>query len=207
MGSYALRSGEQHDAKGKAGLREAVEWAKPVVQSSRLAFYPPEEARDIEVFDLFNDKETMLPHLAILCPISWPAMRSRRARHREGFREGSSSYLDMVDRTTGELVGTAGFREVSRGTAEFGIVVQKSRQREGLCSEAFACNVEFARSALGCHRVTASTSDQNQVMLSFLASRGMKRVGQHEDKGVTWVEFSADVKELQNIALSKMKTK
>mmetsp|Transcript_20766 Transcript_20766/g.60693 ORF Transcript_20766/g.60693 Transcript_20766/m.60693 type:complete len:108 (+) Transcript_20766:518-841(+) len=102
----------------------------------------------------------------------------------------------MVDRSTGELVGTAGFRDLAGGVAEFGIIVRRKWQRQGFCAEAFECNVDFARTSLDCHRVAAATSDQNSAMLNFLTSRGMEVVGRHEDKGVTWVDLARDIKGL-----------
>ena len=97
-----------------------------VCSSDRFHFCRPSQARDTAVHALYNDEPTMLPHLPMLCPISVEAIVARRARHRAECADGSSLFLDIVERSApgGEqtLVGTTGFRtlDAAAASAEWG---------------------------------------------------------------------------------------
>ena len=116
----------------------------------------------------------MLPYLPQLCPISSEALKERRQRHRDEYLKGQSLFWDMVmplkvktdasveaERETGRrtslFVGTSGFRMINRqkGEVEWGIVISKQFQREGLCREAFRASVQYAREVST--KVTSST--------------------------------------------------
>ena len=166
-----------------------------VFSSTRLDFCYPSKSRDTAVYDLYNDRGTMLPHLRILCPISEEDMLSRREKHRQEAAKLESMFLDVVDRNTGELVGTSGFRVVDKkaSSAEWGIVVRKSWQRRGICQESFDANLKYAVFELSIQTITASTLADNVAMLAFLSKVGMKRNGAHLDKdNNNWLEFKLD---------------
>lgn len=121
-----------------------------------------------------------------------------------------SCFLDMVHRITGELVGSAGFREVkelnsvyvyehvklnnnelilfsqhssgsSAKTAEFGIVVKKKWQNLGLCTDALYTNVQFAKEKLEVSQITACTLEDNNIMRQFLSQWGFEHAGEKVD--------------------------
>ena len=167
-----------------------------VCSSARLRFCRPEKSRDSAVLALYNDRQTMLPHLAILCPLSEEAMASRRKRHREEASKQTSMFMDVVERSTGALIGTSGFRTIDSkaSTAEWGIVVAKPWQRKGICQESFEANVEYATSRLKIKTITAATLPDNIPMRTFLEKVGMEPNGTHTDAtGHEWLEFKLDL--------------
>ena len=185
-------------------------------RSDRFEFRTPSAARDREMFALFNDADVMLPWLPQLCPMGWEAMKARRELHRAGIRSGESCCMDIVVAATatadergvesaadggrstatresspvGTLVGTSGFRQVSNGVAEWGVVISKPWQRKGVCAEAWQSNVAFARDVLGCHTVTAATLESNGPMRNFLEERqGLRCAEVVAAHGLDWWKY------------------
>ncbi len=119
--------------------------------TDRIIYLPPSESRDRAVQSLFADPLTMLPYLAHLHHLNDADWAARRALHRKQFNERQSSFWDMVDRHTGEVVGTSGFRSIcsKSGKAEWGIVVRSDYRRRGLCNEAFDVAVEYLKEHWG----------------------------------------------------------
>ena len=95
--------------------------------TARLAMLPPAETRDGEVLELMNDEQTMLPWLPFLCPMRPENNAKRRKNQRKEFSEKKGMFLDLLDRKTGELVGTSGFRVINykAGEAEWGAGLQR----------------------------------------------------------------------------------
>ena len=158
--------------------------------SERLHFCIPGRARDASVFDIFNDSLTMLPWLPMLCPMTDKDFHTRRELHRTQFQQ-SSLFLDLVERSTGITIGTAGFRAIKKesAAAEWGIVISKEYQRQGYCTEAFASNVKFAASQLGVQTITASTLPTNTRMVAFFEQIGMQVFQEVEHYGLNWIVF------------------
>lgn len=160
----------------------------------------PSSARDAAMHALLNDASTMLPHLAMLCPISEEESVARRVRHRTEATNGASCMLDVVVGTTGELIGSTGFRVVDQGasSAEWGIIVSKPWQRKGVCAACFSACLGIATSVLGVRNLTASTIAENEPMVAFFAQRGLPQTGVHidDDNGVEWLVFSAPLADL-----------
>lgn len=165
--------------------------------SRRFEFRPPAAARDAAVHSLYNDRETMLPHLSQLCPMSMEDVLSRRARQRRELAQRKSCLMDVLVAGTGELVGTAGFRSTVDGGAEFSILVRRAWQRQGCCTESFAANAQYAREQLGCHRIIACTSEANKPMRAFLAKAGLRMTGRKLDHGVTRLVHETRVEDLR----------
>lgn len=169
--------------------------AECLCASRRFDFLPPSLSRDAAVLQLYNDKETMLPALPQLCPMSSEAMAQRRSSHRGALERGTSCFMDIVHRSSGELIGTAGFREVHKEgrRAEWGIVVKRAWQRRGVCSEAFISNALYAREALGCELISAATLNTNVPMRTFFAKAGMKHTSskceQHGEQHLEWLAW------------------
>ena len=90
----------------------------PVMTTDRLAMLPPAETRDGEVLELMNDEQTMLPWLPFLCPMRRENNAKRRKNQRKEFSEKKGMFLDLLDRKTGELVGTSGFRVINYKAGE-----------------------------------------------------------------------------------------
>ena len=100
---------------------------------------------------------------------------------------GTSCVMDILDRASGELVGTAGFRSVVEGHADFGIVVHREWQRAGVCLEpwwrrkSFVANAVYAAETLDCAVIAAATLETNGRVRAFLAKAGLKHVRTQSD--------------------------
>ncbi|QDZ25267.1 hypothetical protein HOP50_16g78140 [Chloropicon primus] len=168
------------------------------LNTPRLVMLPPEEVRDEQVLELYNDESTMLPWLPFLCPMKPEAMKKRRNFHRLEYQEGRSMFLDLVDRETGELVGTSGFRtiEYKSGEAEWGVVIRKPHQRRGLCLEAYQASLEYLKKELrsqGILKLIASTLPSNEPMITFLLKMGLAKRGTHTFGGNEWQDYELQV--------------
>lgn len=179
-----------------------------VFSSQRLWFCRPSATRDQDILNLFNDESTMLPWLPMLCPMNEEDMQARRELHRAQFQK-QSLFLDVVEKRSGNTIGTAGFRSIkasdntttsnasntSAGNnatalqeAEWGIVISKDCQRMGYCTEAFAANVEYIADQV--QTVTASTLPDNTRMMSFFRDKiGMEVYREVEHYGLKWTVF------------------
>ena len=192
---FALES-QRHAAARQGAAAPSVEGDECLCASRRFDFRPPSGERDEAVHALFNDEETMLPYLPMLCPMSRSALERRRAEQRLGMARGTSCFMDILDRTSGELVGTAGFRSVVEGHAEFGIVVHREWQRAGVCRESFVANAVYAAETLDCAVIAAATLETNGRARAFLAKAGLKHVRTQSDHGLEWMVHEARIDEL-----------
>eukprot|EP00656_Telonema_subtile_P001033 TRINITY_DN10494_c0_g1_i2.p1 TRINITY_DN10494_c0_g1~~TRINITY_DN10494_c0_g1_i2.p1 ORF type:complete len:324 (+),score=67.63 TRINITY_DN10494_c0_g1_i2:100-1071(+) len=192
-GRFIVNTGERHTAEQKRALRERVEAESALVgQSDRFLFYLPTVSRDRAVHALYNDEQTMLPYLPTLCGMSLDQMTARREQQRRDCLGDSNSkiscFFDVVDTESNALVGTAGFRSLEDGVAEWGVVVARAWQRRGVCSECFHSNAEFAFEHLNCHTIRVATLAVNSPMRAFLAKRGMHQTGSVFDHGQEWLQ-------------------
>jgi RimJ/RimL family protein N-acetyltransferase len=191
-GRFVVRTKETHEDKAAVRRRWTL-----ISKSRRFEFHAPSASRDAYVHSLYNDEATMLPHLPMLCPMSWEALVARRTAHRAAHartRAGAppeSYFLDVLDRESGALVGTAGFRSLAGGVAEFGIVITRSWQRRGACTECFENNAALAAGALGCRAISASTLEANAPMRAFLARQGLRETGRRAEHGLEWLVHEA----------------
>lgn len=131
-------------------------------------------------------------------------MARRRASHRDGRVSGNSCFMDVLDRRSGELIGTTGLRVIESRHAEFDIVVHSSWQRQGVCAECFVACAVYAWHALGCHTLTASTLASNARMLAFCAKAGLRLKEERKvDSQGEWLVHQASVEDLSWAALSR----
>ena len=195
--STGTPGGVQASTEGDSSLLNTTFFA-----TSRLVFCPPSIERDQSVHTLFNDAATMFPHLAMLHNLPQSVFKARRDRHRTELAHGGSLFLDILLQSTGELVGTTGFREidVAKGVAEWGVIVAKQHQRQQICADSFATNVVYLADTLpSVTAVMASTLPDNLPMLDFFDKVGLVNMGAHvwdDDDGVEWIVFSRPVSEL-----------
>ena len=199
-GSNTISGSGGSSSSGGDGGDELGDDDRCLCSTARFELRTPSAARDDAVHALFNDAQTMLPHLPMLCPITREAMASRRTSHRDGLKNGASAFMDMVDKASGELIGTCGFREFSTdGTsAEYGIVVRKSWQRTGVCQESFRAIVTYARDVLKCDSISAATQEANAPMRAFLDRVGLKLVRTQQSHGLEWLVHEAKIDELKS---------
>jgi RimJ/RimL family protein N-acetyltransferase len=131
-----------------------------VFRSERLDFLSPLEEHDEELFQVFTDPKTMLPHLQMLYEgMTRENFRQRREMHRNDWKEGASFFLDIKLRSSGKVIGTTGHRaffhsgcieqasmcSLKSEIAEWGIIIGKLWQRQGFCKESFDSLIYYTR--------------------------------------------------------------
>ena len=171
-----------------------IEWDKALFSSERFEYHPPSLSRDHIFHAMFNNKEAVLPQLPFFYGMSEEAHTERREKQKSGILEGTSCYLDVIDKHTATVVGGAGFREIEGTKAEWGIIVEPSWRKKGVASEAFFSNVKFAKEKLKCTHILAATLPINDVMLAFLHKRGMRELKRVD--GDEWIRFEAEIEDL-----------
>mmetsp|Transcript_33410 Transcript_33410/g.46629 ORF Transcript_33410/g.46629 Transcript_33410/m.46629 type:complete len:159 (-) Transcript_33410:199-675(-) len=128
--------------------------------------------------EMFKD-EKLMTHLPMLYNISENAMQKRRTTHREDYKKGSSCFFDVVELSSGELIGTSGFRSVDGklSEAEWGIIITGRCQRKGLAAECLSMCRKHAKEVLKVCKITANTSVKNEPMVAFFKKHGFKTAG------------------------------
>lgn len=95
---------------------------------------------------------------------------------REGF-----SFLMLIEKETGELVGHCGLKQVdspyagNQGDHEIGWVVREDRWRRGYAAEAVQAVLEWAFTRIGAPHVVALTSQANVPSWRLMEKLGMER--------------------------------
>lgn len=95
---------------------------------------------------------------------------------KEGF-----SFLMMIEKGTGELVGHCGLKRVdnplakNRGDHEIGWLVREDRWRRGYAQEAMRAMLEWAFGRIGAPHVVALTSQANVPSWKLMEKLGMRR--------------------------------
>lgn len=106
------------------------------------------------------------------------------AKHAKGMalyaREGFS-FLFMIEKATGEMVGHCGIKWVDNelaknvGDHEIGWIVREDRWRLGYAEEAMRAVLEWAFTRVGAPHVVALTSPVNQPSWKLMEKLGMQR--------------------------------
>mmetsp|Transcript_18563 Transcript_18563/g.29507 ORF Transcript_18563/g.29507 Transcript_18563/m.29507 type:complete len:148 (+) Transcript_18563:156-599(+) len=143
-----------------------------------------------------------MAHIPMLYNMSEDAMQKRRSGHREDYKSGSSCFFDVVELSSGKLIGTSGFRSVDReqSEAEWGIIIATRCQRKGLAAECLSMCNKHAKKVLKVGKIIANTSAKNAPMIAFFKKHGFKTSGEWTkdnssvdgndcEKRATWVKF------------------
>ena len=169
---------------------------EPLCSSSQFHYYAPLEKFDKACYELYCDERVMLPFLPQLYRMDEETFQERRKEHRLKFLK-QSCFLDIIHRTTGDFVGTCGFREFrsievdgkdnlafsrpdktkaqigSTRIGEFGVNICYRHQRKGICSEAFIQMLYLAKNQLNCSEIEGVTMTVNIPMRSFFEKFGL----------------------------------
>ncbi len=119
---------------------------------------------------------------------------------RDGF-----SFLMMIEKSTGELVGHAGIKRVdsphapNQGDHEIGWILREDRWRRGLAFEAMTAVLGWAFGRVGAPHVVAITSERNVGSWKLMEKLGMER---REDLDFTDPAFPDSDKSMIQYALS-----
>lgn len=102
--------------------------------------------------------------------------KARALHAQEGF-----SFLMMVEKATGELVGHCGIKRVdnplakNQGDHEVGWLVREDRWRRGYAEEAMRAVLDWAFGRVGAPHVVALTSQINEASWKLMEKLGMTR--------------------------------
>lgn len=151
---------------------------EPVLETERLVLRAIRPG-DAELQVRHLNSPTMMEHLggpATLETIETKHAKTMALHAREGF-----SFLFVIERETGQLVGHCGLKRVDHekakniGDFEIGWVIREDRWRRGYAIEAIRAVLEWAFDTHGAPHVVALTSDRNEPSWRMMERLGMVR--------------------------------
>lgn len=96
----------------------------------------------------------------------------------------------VVERATGDVVGSCGFRGSSRpGEPEIGFTIARSRWGQGYATEISAACLRLATENLAASKVVSMTRPGNAPARRVLEKIGMELQGEEQHDGVVWCVY------------------
>ena len=149
-----------------------------IAETDRLVLRTIEEGDAAEHFRVLNTPAVMarLGGPKELHEIEAKHAKAMQFHAREGF-----SFLMMIEKASGELVGHCGLKRVDSelarnpGDMEIGWIVREDRWRRGYAREAIAAVLEWAFDRLDAPHVVAFTSELNVPSWKLMEAIGMQR--------------------------------
>lgn len=149
-----------------------------VVETDRLILRTIEDGDAALQHRLLNTPEVMarLGGVKELHEIEAKHAKARACYAQEGF-----SFLMMIEKATGELVGHCGIKRVdnplahNQGDHEIGWLVREDRWRRGYAEEAIQAVLDWAFGRVGAPHVVALTSQLNEPSWRLMEKLGMRR--------------------------------
>ncbi|WP_324828972.1 GNAT family N-acetyltransferase [Qipengyuania zhejiangensis] len=149
-----------------------------VAETDRLILRTIDEGDAAEQFRLLNTPDVMarLGGTKELHEIEAKHARSMALYAREGF-----SFLFMIEKFSGEMVGHCGMKRVdhprapNQGDHEIGWLVRQDRWRRGYAEEAMRAVIDWAFTRIGAPHVVALTSEANVGSWHLMEKLGMVR--------------------------------
>lgn len=149
-----------------------------IVETDRLILRTIEEGDAVEQDRLLNTPTVMARLGGVL------ELHQIEAKHAKGMalyaREGFS-FLFMIEKATGEIVGHCGIKQVDNplarnlGDHEIGWLVREDRWRLGYAEEAMRAVLEWAFTRICAPHVVALTSQANTPSWKLMEKLGMER--------------------------------
>ena len=108
-------------------------------------------------------------------------IEAKHAKARASYAQDGFSFLMMVEKATGELVGHCGIKRVdnplahNQGDHEIGWLVRENRWRRGYAEEAVRAVLDWAFGRVGAPHVVALTSELNVASWTLMEKLGMRR--------------------------------
>ena len=108
-------------------------------------------------------------------------IEAKHAKAMQWYATRGFSFLMLVEKDTGELVGHAGIKLVdnplarNQGDHEIGWLIREDRWRRGYAEEAVRAIVDWAFGRVGAPHVVAVTSDLNVASWKLMEKLGMVR--------------------------------
>lgn len=149
-----------------------------VAETERLVLRTIEDGDAAEQDRLLNTPTVMarLGGVKELHEIEAKHAKGRALYAREGF-----SFLFMIEKATGEMVGHCGIKRVDNplasnlGDHEVGWLVREDRWRRGYAEEAMRGVLDWAFGRVGAPHVVALTSEANAASWKLMEKLGMER--------------------------------
>lgn len=110
-----------------------------------------------------------------------PEIEAKHARARALYAQEGFSFLMMIEKETGELVGHCGIKRVdnplapNQGDHEIGWLVRQDRWRRGYAEEAMRAVLDWAFGRVDAPHVVALTSHANTASWTLMQKLGMRR--------------------------------
>lgn len=108
-------------------------------------------------------------------------IEAKHAKSRASYAQEGFSFLMMIEKATGELVGHCGIKRVdnplakNHGDHEVGWLVREDRWRRGYAEEAMRAVLDWAFGRVGAPHVVALTSHANTASWTLMQKLGMRR--------------------------------
>lgn len=108
-------------------------------------------------------------------------IEAKHAASRANYAQHGFSFLMMIEKESGELVGHCGIKRVDNplarnlGDHEIGWLVREDRWRRGYAAEAMRAVLDWAFGRLGAPHVVALTSAANLASWQLMEKLGMRR--------------------------------
>lgn len=108
-------------------------------------------------------------------------IEAKHAKARAWYAQEGFSFLMMVEKGSGELVGHCGLKRVdnelahNQGDHEIGWLVREDRWRRGYAEEAVRAVLDWAFGRIGAPHVVALTSESNVPSWRLMEKLGMRR--------------------------------
>lgn len=160
---------------------------QPTLNTARLILRPL-EATDAEAIQrLAGEFEVAKNTASIPHPYPDGAAEAWIAAQTEGFRTGNCACFAIVERATGELVGTIGFNLVrAHQRAELGYFIGVPYWNRGYATEAAAEMLRYGFQTLELHRITAGFFARNPASGRVMEKIGMQQEGRLCEHFVKW---------------------
>ena len=149
-----------------------------IAETDRLILRTIEESDAAEQYRLLNTPAVMA---RLGGPKELHEIEAKHAKAIQWYATRGFSFLMLVEKDTGELVGHAGIKLVdnplakNQGDHEIGWLIREDRWRRGYAEEAVRAIVDWAFGRVGAPHVVALTSDLNVASWKLMQKLGMVR--------------------------------
>ncbi|BDI59780.1 GNAT family N-acetyltransferase [Qipengyuania nanhaisediminis] len=149
-----------------------------IAETERLVLRTIDEKDAEEQYRLLNT-EAVMAHLGGVKELH--EIEAKHAKAMQSYAREGFSFLFMIEKASGEMVGHCGIKRVDNplapnvGTHEIGWLVREDRWRQGLAEEAMRAVLDWAFGRVGAPHVVALTSAANAASWKLMQKLGMER--------------------------------
>lgn len=149
-----------------------------IAETNRLILRTIDEGDAVEQMRLLNTP-TVMARLG--GPKELHEIEAKHAKSMQLYAQRGFSFLFLIEKATGEMVGHAGIKLVdnphapNQGEHEIGWLVREDRWRLGYAEEAIRAVIDWAFGRVGAPHVVALTSEANVPSWKLMEKLGMVR--------------------------------